>query len=316
MPPQLYSGVETLLLQGRRHRGEDDGLGRTISLLQGEVLPSVPLDPTLGANQAASPSSYFAAQGPPKLWLPPLRPEPPAVPPAAGSPSGARSPRARAYALLRGPAVHPRPRQPPALPPLTPAERHDPTVRDLHHERPRRNLRDEAMSSLTSLLKAFRNKAEYSSLLTSYYRGAAPAHGLVLADWLSSRPQNSYLWSRMHHKVRWRSRRRHFSLLKFADAHVPSVDQASRMVTYVKAWMGELDDQESMRYKSDWLRLGSNRGNLARFFRLAANCTLMAHYLEEVLVEPRPDLIVEANRALTRIDRAVGELRGQGIIVG
>ena len=37
---------------------------------------------------------------------------------------------------------------------------------------------------------------------------------------------------------------------------------------YAKDWMAELDNQDSMQYRSKWLAARSNRGNLARFFKL------------------------------------------------
>merc|ERR1712216_534015 len=111
----------------------------------------------------------------------------------------------------------------------------------------------------------------------------------------------------MQHRVRWRSGRRHFSLLAFVEDQVPMCTHAGRMITYVKGWMAELDGQEAQQYKSTWLRTKSNRGNFARFFRQASNCSLMAHYLDEVLAER--GLAAEANRVLARLENRLGELR-------
>ncbi|CAE8705020.1 unnamed protein product, partial [Polarella glacialis] len=105
------------------------------------------------------------------------------------------------------------------------------------------NPREEALWSLSALVSAFRNQADYGEMLASFYRGSAPAHCSVLADWLSSMPQNPFVWSRMHHRVRCRSRRRHLSMIGFAEARTPGALQVRRLLTYVKGWMAELDDQ-------------------------------------------------------------------------
>lgn len=79
------------------------------------------------------------------------------------------------------------------------------------------------------------------------------------------------------------------------------------MITYTKGWMAEMDEQETLQYKSTWLRIKSNRGNFARFFRQASNCSMMAHYLDAVLSEK--GLVAEANRVLARLENRLGELR-------
>jgi len=172
-----------------------------------------------------------------------------------------------------------------------------------------KNPREEALWSLSSLVSAFRSQADFGQLLLTYYRGQAPAHSLVLADWLTSNRQNAFVWSRLHHKVRSRSNRRHYSLQAFAEGSVPRQQQVSRKLTYVKEWMSELDDQDSTNYSSSWLRSAPNRGNLARFFKLPPNCLLMARYVEELLAEPRNrGLLGDADRALARIDLALAGL--------
>jgi hypothetical protein len=175
-----------------------------------------------------------------------------------------------------------------------------------------KNARAEAISSLNKLVNAFADRADCSQLLSSYYRGAAPAHGAVLADWLAVQPQHAFVWGRMHHRVRWRSCRRHFSLLAFVEEQVPACGHAGRLITYVKGWMAELDGQEAPQYKSTWLRTKSNRGNFARFFRQASNCSLMAQWLEEVLAER--GLAAEANRVLSRLENRLGELRDRAAV--
>eukprot|EP00930_Biecheleria_cincta_P103451 TRINITY_DN95419_c0_g1_i1.p1 TRINITY_DN95419_c0_g1~~TRINITY_DN95419_c0_g1_i1.p1 ORF type:complete len:335 (-),score=47.38 TRINITY_DN95419_c0_g1_i1:10-1014(-) len=171
------------------------------------------------------------------------------------------------------------------------------------------NPREEALLSLSALVSAFRSQADFGEQLASYYRGTAPAHGLILSDWLAAKTQNAFVWSRMHHKVRQRSQRRHYSMQAFAEALTPRQHQVRRYLTYVKGWMSELDDQDTEHYQSKWLCSKANRGNLARFFRLPPNCALMAGYVEEVVAVPRHiGLAADAEKAFARIDRALLEL--------
>lgn len=172
------------------------------------------------------------------------------------------------------------------------------------------NPREEAIWSLSALVSAFRSQADFGQQLASYYRGTAPAHGLVLSEWLAATSQNTYVWSRMHHKIRQRSQRRHYSMQAFAEALTPRQQQVGRYLTYVKGWMSELDDQDTEAYQSKWLRARANRGNLSRFFRLPPNCALMAGYVEEVVAMPRQaGLAGDAEKAFARVDQALLELR-------
>lgn len=171
------------------------------------------------------------------------------------------------------------------------------------------NPREEALWSLSALVSAFRSQADFGEQLASYYRGTAPAHGLILSDWLASKTQNAFVWSRMHHKVRQRSQRRHYSMQAFAEASTPRHQQVRRYLTYVKGWMSELDDQDTEHYQSKWLCSKANRGNLARFFRLPPNCAVMAGYVEDVVAVPRQvGLAADAEKAFARIDQALLEL--------
>eukprot|EP00928_Gymnodinium_smaydae_P039140 TRINITY_DN26805_c0_g1_i1.p1 TRINITY_DN26805_c0_g1~~TRINITY_DN26805_c0_g1_i1.p1 ORF type:complete len:374 (-),score=63.55 TRINITY_DN26805_c0_g1_i1:137-1258(-) len=177
-----------------------------------------------------------------------------------------------------------------------------------------RNPREEALWSLSALVDAFGNGVDCAELLPNYYR-TAPTHGLVLADWLASRRENPFLWSRLHHRVRWRSHWKHLSLLGFAEESTPGPRQAGRLLIYVKGWMAEFDDQDNAVYRSRWLRTGSNRMNFARFFRQVANCLMMARYLDEILKPPRPDLAAQMGAAFGRIDRALEELRIDAVAI-
>lgn len=259
-----------LLMQGKGHKREDDEDAQqsTLKLLEVEV-SSLPQEP---------------AHVPPALGhrgkvVPVLPPLPPPGPPA-GEVVGFRR---------RG--FQPLPSSP-KLPPVLPA--------------PSRHK--EALDRLTVLVATARNDAEYLPLLVSYYRSDAPAYGNVLSHWLASQPGHPFFWSRLHHRVRWRflGRNRRLSLLEHAEASIPPLKQTSRKLIYVKGWMAEMDHQESMQYRSRWLSVCSNRGSLARFFRLAANCALMAGYLEEIIAQPTPrDYLAEAQQELSRAAAAV-----------
>jgi len=255
------AGAATLLLQGRGHKRDDDedtGHQSTLRMLEVEIC-SLDKMPALGIQGKA----VAALPLMPQLQLPllPLSSVPPAEEVIG---LRRRAPRRRLIPAVQVAA--------PQLPPVLPA---------------RNNAPSEALTSLNTLVATARNDAEYAPLLVSYYRGDGHARGSALSAWLASEPQNPFFWSRLHHRLRWRSpgRGRRLSLLEHAEANIPPVRQASRMLIYVKGWMAELDHQESANYRSQWLSSRSNRGNLARFFRKAENCALIGRYLEEVLAQ-------------------------------
>lgn len=189
---KLEPGAVTLILQGHRHKrdDEDDATQQsTLRLLEVEV-SSLGTPPVLGV------------EGKRVLVLPPLSPKPPNI---------------REALSVRRRGVRPLPGAP-LLPPALPAQ----------------NAYREALDSLTVLVATVRNDADYASLLVAYYRGTAPAHGNALSAWLTSQPQHPFFWSRLHHRIRWRSPGRgRLSLLDHADAQVPPVRQAGRMLIYV-----------------------------------------------------------------------------------
>jgi len=308
LPSLIRPGVVTLLLQGKSHAPEEDESiekFRTLHILEGEVVED--------GTMLQRPANCEASRGSPRVLtvaLPAFLPSPRHSPRVVLDPASARRRGVRQLPLLTQ-ASKQYSRRDKVQQSAPSASSKAARVGQLPSVR---NPRQDALWSLSALITAFREGADCSQLLRVYYKSLVPNQGGVLSEWLLAQKENPLVWSQMHHKIRWRSRRRHFSLLRFADDTTPLVRQTGSLLIYVKAWMDEFDNQDAPTYRSSWLRVRSNRGNFARFCGKAANCTLMASYLDEILTVPKGDLMAQAGRAFSRVDKAVEQARNGNVL--